>query len=58
VVALVIAGVLPLTLRARGDEAIKAGVLGLIHDTHPAAAEFLNDAIVRDGLADHGVEVW
>ena len=29
------------------------GVLGLIHDSHPAATELLDDAIMRDGLADH-----
>ena len=28
-------------------------VLGLVDHTHPAAAELLNDAVVRDGLADH-----
>src|SRR5207302_9098090 len=30
------------------------GVLGLVDQTHPAAAEPLDDAIMRDGLADHG----
>ena len=29
-------------------------VLGLVDDTHPATAEFLDDTVVRDGLADHG----
>jgi len=32
---------------------MQAGVLGLVHNPHSAAAEFLNDAVVRDGLADH-----
>ena len=32
---------------------MKARVLGLVHNTHPAAAELLDDAVVRDGLADH-----
>jgi hypothetical protein len=27
--------------------------LGLIDDTHPALAEFPDDAVMRDGLADH-----
>jgi hypothetical protein len=36
-----------------GDEAVQARVLGLIDDAHAATAEFLEDAVVRDGLADH-----
>ena len=28
-------------------------VLGLVDHTHPAAAQLLDDAVVRDGLADH-----
>src|ERR1700757_751718 len=39
--------------KLQGDEAIEASVLGFEDDTHPATAEFLNDAVVRDGLADH-----
>src|SRR5438552_873256 len=31
----------------------QTGVFGLINDTHPAAAELLDDAVMRDGLADH-----
>src|SRR5256885_5533526 len=37
----------------QSHESAKARVLGLIDNTHAAAAEFLNDAVVRDGLADH-----
>ena len=40
------------------DEPPKLSVLGLVHHTHPAAAEFLDDAIVRDGLADHWRESY
>ena len=36
------------------DKTVETNVLSLVDDTHPAAAEFLNDAVVRDGLADHG----
>ena len=36
------------------NETSKLGVLSLVDDTHPAAAEFLDDAVVRDGLANHG----
>ncbi len=39
----------------QGDEAMQLHVLGLVDDTHPAAAELLDDAVVRDGLPDH---VW
>jgi hypothetical protein len=35
------------------DEAVQARVFGLVHDTHPAATELLDDAVVRDGLANH-----
>jgi hypothetical protein len=47
----------PITTRTRGKEfeshkAAKIGILGLIHHTHPAAAELLNDAVMRYGLAD------
>ena len=32
---------------------MQAGVLGLVDDTHAATAQLLDDAVVRDGLADH-----
>ena len=35
------------------DKAAKLGVLSLIDHTHAAATEFLDDAVVRDGLPDH-----
>ena len=34
------------------DKTVQPGVLGLVNHTHPAAAQLLNDAVVRDGLAD------
>ena len=34
-------------------EAMQQRVFGLVDNTHPATAELLNDAVVRDGLADH-----
>jgi hypothetical protein len=37
----------------QGDHASQLDVLGLIHDTHAAATELLQDAVVGDGLADH-----
>ena len=33
--------------------AAELGILGLIDDTHAAAAQLLQDAIVRNGLANH-----
>jgi hypothetical protein len=38
----------------QGDETTEPGILGLEDDTHPAAAQLLDDSVVRDGLADHG----
>ena len=38
--------------KLQGDKTVESGVLGLVDHTHAAAAEFLDDAIVRDGLAD------
>jgi len=31
--------------------------LRLIHHTHPATAQRLDDSVVRDGLADHSAEI-
>ena len=39
----------------QGDEAIELGVFGLVDHTHAAAAELLDDAVVRDGLADERI---
>jgi hypothetical protein len=35
------------------DEAVQFHILGLIDDAHTAATELLDDAVVRNGLADH-----
>ena len=35
-----------------GDKATELDILGLVDHTHPAAAQLLDDAVVRDGLAD------
>ena len=34
-------------------EAVEPYVLGLIDHAHPAPAQLLDDAVMRDGLADH-----
>ena len=36
----------------QGHEAAKLSVLGLVDDTHAATAQLLDDAVVRNGLAD------
>jgi len=36
------------------DETVEASILSFVDDSHPAATEFLDDTVVRDGLADHG----
>ena len=40
-----------------GHETVQASVLSLVHYTHSAAAEFLQDAVVRDRLADKRIEL-
>src|ERR1700724_1624752 len=37
----------------QGDEATKLRVPGLVNHAHAATAELFNNAVVRDGLADH-----
>ena len=39
----------------QGDEATELGVFGFVDHAHPAAAELFDNAVVRDGLADHEV---
>ena len=41
----------------KGDEAAEFGVLGFVDDTHASAAEFFDDAVMGDGLADRGLGV-
>jgi len=36
-----------------GNEAMQPRVFGFIDHAHAPAAEFLDDAVVRDGFADH-----
>ena len=35
------------------DEAAQGCVFGFVDDTHPAAAQLFDNAVVRDGFADH-----
>jgi hypothetical protein len=41
-----------------GDEATELHILSLVDNTHPAAAQLLQNAVVRDGLADHPGDAW
>jgi hypothetical protein len=36
----------------QGHKTMEPGILGLVNHTHPATTQFLDDAVVRDGLAD------
>jgi len=40
--------------KLESDEPVQNGVLGLVHNAHAATTEFLDDAVVRDGLAEDG----
>jgi hypothetical protein len=44
--------------KRQGNKAAKLSVFGFVNYTHPATAEFLDDAVVRDGLADHWRESY
>ena len=47
--------------KLESDETAELRVLSFVDDTHPAAAEQFEDAVVGDGLADHGrvdAELW
>ena len=37
----------------QGDKTVQPCVLSLVDDAHATAAKFFDDAVVRDGLADH-----
>ena len=39
--------------KLQGDEPTKLGVLGLINHTHPASTQLLEDAVMRNGPAQH-----
>src|ERR1700734_2041922 len=39
------------------DEATEGYVFGLVDHTHATATELLDDAVVRDGLAEHAGEI-
>src|SRR5215472_2564313 len=38
------------------DEPAKLSVLGLVDDTHPTATQLFENAVMRDGLANHGLK--
>ena len=40
-----------------GDKATQLHILGFIDHSHPTTAQLLDDAVVRNGLADHWAEM-
>ena len=36
----------------QSDKASEFGILGLVHHTHPTAAQLFEDAVMRDRLSD------
>ena len=40
------------------DKSAEFGILGLVDNAHAATAKLLDDAVVRDGLADHAQECY
>jgi hypothetical protein len=36
-----------------GNRALELGVFGFVNDTHTSAAEFLDDFVMGNSLADH-----
>src|ERR1700726_2213422 len=41
-----------------GDKATELRILGLIHNAHSPATELFDNAVVRNGLADHSQECY
>jgi hypothetical protein len=41
--------------RLQGDATAEAEILGEVHHAHASLTQRLEDAIVRDGSADHGL---
>jgi hypothetical protein len=42
--------------KLHGYETMQTRVFSFVDDTHPAATQFLDDAVVRDSPADHGIK--
>ena len=40
------------------DKTVEPGVFGFVDHTHPAATEFFDNAVVRNGLVDHRRESY
>ena len=52
-------GLVTLMQLRHGNKAMQRSVLSLVHHTHPPTAQLLDDAAVRNGLTDHGVQqLW
>src|SRR5690349_7982756 len=46
----------PLRQELECYETMETCIFGFVNDSHPATAEFFDDAVVRDDLANHCVE--
>ena len=44
--------------KLQGDKAMQGYIFGLIDNTHSATTQLLDDAVVRDCLADHWRESY
>ena len=40
--------------KLKGDKTVQVRVFGLVHHAHAAAAQLLDDSIMRDDLTNHG----
>jgi hypothetical protein len=47
----------PVRKELQGNETVKLGVLSLVHNTHAAATELFQNAVVRNALADERVGI-
>jgi hypothetical protein len=42
----------------QGDESAKPTIFGFVNDAHSSATQLLDNAVVRNGLADHQEIIW
>jgi hypothetical protein len=42
----------------KGDEAMQPRVFSFVNHAHPATAKLIDNPVMGNGLADHGVALW